>query len=299
MGSSGSSPRIGFLGLGQMGGPMVRHLAAAGYDVTAFDPVAEKLAACVGAGAKGAASAAEAVRAGEVIMTSLRSSAMFVEVAEAEVVPNVREGQTVIDMGTTEGAQTRRIAAALAAKGARFLDAPVSGSAASGRLRIFVGGEADLFRRFRPVFEVLGDPDRVVHCGPVGTGQAVKAVNQLAMGLVDAAYLEAVAFGARAGASLEAIAKGVGDEEGGGFRRRVAQVARMAIEGRADDMLVKFPELPYFLREARERGFALPMTRALFEFLDAGPRDHVDNMGRPRVACWGELMRRGAGAPDG
>ena len=171
----------------------------------------------------------------------------------------------------------------------------MSGPAASGMLRIFVGGDAALYERFRPVLDVIGDPERVVHCGPVGTGQAVKAVNQLAMGLVNAAYLEAVAFGARAGASLEAIIKGVGDEKGGGFRRRVADVARTAIEGRADDVLVKFPELPYFLREARERGFELPMTRALFSFLDAGPRDKVDNMGRPRVALWGELMRSGAG----
>ncbi|MHC5059184.1 MAG: NAD(P)-dependent oxidoreductase [Planctomycetota bacterium] len=293
MRSTDSPPRIGFLGLGQMGGPMARNLAAAGYDVTAFDPVPEKLAACVEAGAKGTASAAETVRAGEVVMTSLRSSAMFVEVAEAEILPNVSEGQAVIDMGMTEGGETRRIAADLTMKGVGFLDAPVSGSAASGRLRIFVGGEADLFERCRPILNVIGDPERVVHCGPVGTGQVVKAVNQLAMGLVGAAYLEAVAFGARAGASLEAIRQGVGDEEGTGFRRRVAEVARMVIEERADECLVKFPELPYFLHEAHELGFALPMTRALFEFLDAGPRERVDNMGRPRVAYWHELMRRG------
>jgi 3-hydroxyisobutyrate dehydrogenase len=271
---------------------MARNLAAAGYDVTAFDPVPEKLGACVEAGASGAKSAAEAVRAGEVVMTSLRSSAMFVEAAEAEILPNVTAGQVVIDMGTTESAETRRIAAELAAKGVGSLDAPVSGSAASGKLRIFVGGDADLFERCRPILNVLGDPKRVAHCGPVGTGQAVKAVNQLAMGLVNAAYLEAIAFGARAGASLEAIRQGVGDEGGTGFRRRVAEVARMAIEGRADDALAKFPELPYFLREARERGFALPMTRALFEFLDDGPRERVDNMRRPRVAYWHELMRR-------
>ncbi|MHC4198895.1 MAG: NAD(P)-dependent oxidoreductase [Planctomycetota bacterium] len=286
-------PAIGFLGLGQMGGPMARGLVAAGYRVTAFDPIEAKLDACTSAGAGGASSAAEAIGAGEVVMTSLRSSDMFAEVAETILLPNAREGHVFIDMGTTAPPRTRRFAAELAEKGAVLLDAPVSGSAASGMLRIFVGGDEGTARRMWPIFEVLGDPEHVAYCGPSGSGQAVKGTNQLAMGLVDAAYLEAVAFGVQAGASVESILKGVGQESGGGFRSRVARVAKMVLEkGDADGILVKFPELQYFLAEAREKGFPLPMTEALFEFLDPGPRDWVDNMKRPRVAYWHELMRR-------
>ncbi len=289
---SAELPAIGFLGLGQMGGPMVLNLVKAGYTVTAYDPKAERLARCVSAGAVGGSSAAEAIERGEVVMTSLRSSAMFVEVAEAELLPNARAGQIFVDMGTTEAAEVRRFAAEFARKGATLIDAPVSGGSASGMLRIFVGGEKAIAERCRPIFNILGDPERVVYCGPSGTGQAVKGVNQLAMGLVNAAYLEALAFGVRAGADPEAILKGVGDEGGGGFRALVHEFAKEAIAGKADDVLVKFPELPYFLREADERGFPLPMTRALFEFCDPGPRDWVDNMSRPRVAFWHELMSR-------
>lgn len=289
----GQRPSIGFLGLGQMGGPMVRNLVAAGYDVTAFDPVREKLDACTSAGATGASSVAEAVGAGEVIMTSLRSSEQFLEVAESGLLPNARRGQVFIDMGTTTVPETRRIAADFKKRGATLLDAPVSGSAASGMLRIFVGGDEEMVRAVWPIFEVLGDPEHIAYCGPSGSGQAVKGVNQLAMGLVDAAFVEAIAFGVRAGASVEAILKGVGQEGGGGARARVAEVANAVLEkGDANEVLVKFPELHYFLAEAQEKGFPLPMTKALFDFLDPGPRDWVDNMKRPRVAYWHELMRR-------
>lgn len=291
-GGGSALPEIGFLGLGRMGGPMAVNLVKAGYTVTAYDPVPERLARCVSAGAAGASGSAEAVRRGEVVMTSLRSSAMFVEVAESELLPNARAGQVFVDMGTTEAAETRRLAAEFAGKGATLIDAPVSGGSSSGMLRIFVGGDEAAAERCRPILNILGDPERVVYCGPSGTGQAVKGVNQLAMGLVSAAYLEALAFGIRSGADPGAILKGVGEEGGRGFRARVAELAKKVIAGGADDVLIKFPELPYFLREADERGFPLPMTRALFDFCAAGPRDRVDNMGRPRVAFWHELVNR-------
>jgi len=292
--AASGGPAIGFLGLGQMGGPMVSNLVKAGYTVTAYDPVAGKLAALAAEGAVAAGSAAEAVKAGEVVMTSLRSSAKFVEVAASTLVPNAREGQTFIDLGTTEAPEARRVAEALALKGATFLDSPVSGPSAPGTLRIFVGGDRDEYERRRPIFEVIGDPARVVHCGPSGTGQAVKAANQLAMGLVNAAYMEAVAFGVLAGASVEAIMNGVGhpgSEGGSGFRARVAEFARKARDGEAEGVYVKFPELPYYLREADERGFEAPLTRALWDFTRHGPADRVDNMGRPVVSFWSQLMQ--------
>ena len=285
-----SLPTIGFLGLGAMGGPMARRLLSAGYPLTAYDPNDERLAGCIAAGAVAATSAAEAAGHGEVVLTSLPSSALFVQVADSDLLPTARRGQVFIDMGTTEAPETRRLAAAFARKGAALLDAPVSGAAAPGRLRVFVGGDPAVFARCRPILEVLGDPERIVYCGPSSAGQAVKGVNQLAMGLVNAAFLEAVAFGVKAGADPAAIRQGVGGDEG--FRKQLAGIAGRVIDGRADEVLIKFPELPYFLREARARGFHLPLTEALLAFCDAGPRDRVDNMGRPRVAYWHELMNR-------
>ena len=287
----GSLPKLGFIGLGEMGGGMALNLARAGYAMTVFDLVAAKLGACVAAGAVAGESAREVVERSDVVLTSLRSSAVFVAVADADLVPNARAEQVFIDLGTTEAPEARRIAAALAGKDAALLDAPVSGGgagAAAGTLHIFVGGDRDVYERCRPIFEVLGDPRHVAWCGPSGCGQAVKGVNQLAMGLVDAAYMEAVAFGVRCGADPDAVIASVGGDEG--WRKRVAQAARRAKDGSADEVLVKLPELPYFLHEARDRGFAMPLTDALFAFCDAAPRDRTDNMGRPTVSFWRRLM---------
>ncbi len=293
---STTKPVLGFLGLGQMGGRMVRNLLAAEYEVIGFDPNEERLAVAVAAGAVAAADAGDAVRRGDVVLASLRSSAMFVSVCESDMLPNTRDGQVFLDMGTTEAPETRRLAAEFARKGALLLDTPVSGAPGPG-MRVFMGGDRDACERCRPILAATADPERVVYCGPSGTGQAVKTVNQLGMGLVAAAYLEAVAFGFRAGADPEALIQGVGGDDG--WRQQLAAVARQAMDGRADDILVKFPELPYFLREAEERGFQMPMTQALFEFLDAGPRDWVDNMDRPRVAFWHQLMGAGDGERRG
>ena len=294
--SESQAPRreaLGFIGLGRMGAGMALNLARAGYPMTVFDLDAAKLADCLAAGAAAAGSAADVVARSEVVLTSLPSSTVFVHVAEAALVPGARESQVFVDMGTTEAPETRRLSAALAEKGATLLDAPVSGGprgVAERTLHVFVGGNPVVYEQCRPILADLGaDPQRTAWCGPSGCGQAVKGVNQLAMGLASAAYLEAVAFGVRAGADLEAIAQSVGGDED--FRRRVADLARRAAAGSANDVLIKFPELPYFLREARERGFAMPLTEALLAFCDRGQRDWTDNMNRPRVAFWHELMQ--------
>jgi 3-hydroxyisobutyrate dehydrogenase-like beta-hydroxyacid dehydrogenase len=259
-----------------------------------FDLAPDRLADCVAAGAAAATNAPDLVERCEVVLASLPSSAAFVQAAEIDLLPHARSGQVFLDMGTTEAPETRRLAAAFAAKGADLLDCPVSGGsggAAAGTLHVFVGGQRAAYERCRPILEVLGEPRRIARCGPSGCGQAVKGVNQLAMGLVAAAYLEAISFGVRAGADLEAIAQAVGGEED--WRRRVASYARLIAEGRGEDVLIKFPELPYFLREARERGFVLPMTEALFAFCNPGPRNWADNMGRPRVSFWHQLVCAG------
>ena len=289
-GDTAGRPRLGFIGLGRMGGGMARNLVRWSPPLWVFDLKPDRVEACVAAGAVAAGSARQLVEECDVVLTSLPSSEVFVRVAERDLLPNARGGQVFLDMGTTEAPETRRLAAALAGKGAALLDCPVSGGsggAEAGTLHIFVGGDRAAYERCRAILEVLGDPQRVAYCGPSGTGQAVKGVNQLAMGLVAAAYLEAVSFGLRAGADPDAIARAVGGEEP--WRRRVAHLARLAKEGKADDVLVKFPELPYFLSEARERGFAMPLTEALHAFCQPGPRHWTDNMNRPRVSFWHQL----------
>ncbi|MHC4481324.1 MAG: NAD(P)-dependent oxidoreductase, partial [Planctomycetota bacterium] len=140
-------PTVGFLGLGQMGGPMARSLADAGYGVVAFDLIPEKVGACVEAGATPGRDAADLVARSGVVMTSLRSSAVFVQVAKADLLPAAWEGQIFIDLGTTEASETRRLAAEFAARGATLLDCPLSGSTERGTLRIFAAGEAETVER--------------------------------------------------------------------------------------------------------------------------------------------------------
>jgi 3-hydroxyisobutyrate dehydrogenase-like beta-hydroxyacid dehydrogenase len=286
-------PELGFLGLGAMGGAMARNLLAAGYPLVAFDINAERLDAIVAAGAARGESAAAVARRSDVVLTSLRSSEVWVEVAERDLVPNARAGQVFIDLGTTAPPETRRLTAAFAGKGATLLDVPVSGGPhgiETKTLRMFAGGDKAAFDRCRPILEALGGPKHIVYCGPSGSGQIVKGVNQLAMGLGDAAYMEALAFGMRAGVDPKAIREAVGGDDG--FRRHFAAIADRVIEGKGEGLWVKFPELPYFLSEAAERGFPLPLTEALRAFLSSADPRWRDNMSRPTVSFWHEVTTR-------
>lgn len=283
-----AKPCLGFLGLGAMGRPMAATLVRTGYPVLGYDIVPERLAASATEGVAPAGSVRDVADGAGFVLTSLRSSAVFVQVAESDLLPAARSGQVFVDLGTTEARETRRLARCFAQKGAALVDAPVSGGphgSHTGTLRIFVGGDEEAVTRCWPLLEALGAPGRVVYCGPSGCGQIGKGVNQLAMGLGAAAYLEALAFGVRAGVAPEALAQSVG---GGGehWREHFAEIAARVIEGTAQQVWVKFPELPYFLGEAAEQGFALPLTQALFGFCSGQDSDLRDNMGRPTVSFW-------------
>ena len=285
-------PTIGFIGLGAMGGPMATNLLAAGYSVTAYDPDAERLGEMAVQGADPTADAAEAVRAGEIIMTSLPNSATFVEVADRALLPEARRGQTFIGLGTVEPGEVRRLAPEFEARGARLLDVPVSGGphgARDGTLRMFAGGEREVFDACRPVLEVLGDPERIVYCGPSGTGQVVKGVNQMAAGLSNAAFLEAAVFGVLGGADPDAIRRGIGGESG--WRGAFNSIAERVVAGEAEYVGVKHGQLPYFLAEAEENGFELPLARALHAFCEGAP-EIVREANRMSPSFWRELTER-------
>lgn len=285
---------IGFLGLGAMGSRMARNLLRAGYPLYGFDIDPQRLAAIVADGAVAAANAAEVVRCAEVVLTSLPSSESFVQVAEESLLPNARADQIFIDLGTTTPPETHRLAAAFKAQGATLLDVPVSGwitGAEQGTLRMFVGGDEATFVDCLPILEVLGDPEYIIYCGSSGAGQVVKGVNQLASGLGAAAYLEAIAFGVRAGVDPEVINAAVGG--GDGWRQHFRVVARQVVAGKGDQVGVKFRELPYYLGEAQEQGFELPLTQTLYAFCDAGERVVIDD-NRPAPSFWHELLARKA-----
>jgi 3-hydroxyisobutyrate dehydrogenase-like beta-hydroxyacid dehydrogenase len=306
VGQRGQRPTLGFIGLGAMGGPFARNLVRADYRVLGCDLDAGRLADAArggvepvegagrgGGGATDRRAGVEAVVDGAgVVLTSLPSSEAWAELAHAVLVPRARPGQLFVDLGTVAPPETRRVAALLAARGAALLDAPLSGGpggAARGACYVFAGGPREAFERARPVLEVLGGGPgggRLTYCGPSGSGQVAKGVNQLAMGLGAAAYLEAVMFGVNAGVAPEVLAAAVGDATG--WRAMVTGTAQRIAAGEGTEIGVKFRELPYFLQEARERGFALPLTERLYAVCDQGERVTVDD-NRPAPSFYREL----------
>ena len=136
-------PTIGFIGLGNMGGRMAKNFHNAGYPLIGYDIDAAKCTALAATGATAGQDTAEVIRNSDVVMTSLRSSDVFCNVAEQHLIPNAREGRVFIDLGTTEVERTRELAAAFAERGAALIDAPVSGGphgSETGTLRIFCRG---------------------------------------------------------------------------------------------------------------------------------------------------------------
>lgn len=279
---------IGFIGASAMGSGMITNLLKGGFAVRVFDVDAAKLDAVVAEGALRGTDAVQLVRDCMFVLCSLPSSQVFVRVAEEALIPNARTGQVFIDFGTTAVPEARRIAALLEARGARLLDTPVSGSPRTQGFRVFIGGDKATAERCRPIFDAQTEPRFAVYCGPSGAGQIVKGVNQLGMGLISAACMEAVAFGVASGVSPEIIGAAVGGDSG--FRRDIGAMAAQAASGEAVKNDAKFAELPYFLAQAHAAGFAIPLTQALHTFCEPAARQWRDNMNRPYVSFWHRLM---------
>jgi 3-hydroxyisobutyrate dehydrogenase len=193
---------IGFIGLGNMGLPMVANLLKAGYPVHAYDVRREAVDLAVTQGASPAASPAEAASRAEVVVTMVPNSPE-VEVAylgPKGVLDGARAGQVAIDMSTIDPATTRRVGARLEAVGVQMLDAPVSGGvpgAVAGTLTIMVGGDPAVFAQARPILGTMGK--NVVHVGPLGSGEVAKICNNLLAGVSMIAAAEAFTIGLRAG----------------------------------------------------------------------------------------------------
>lgn len=186
--------KIGFIGLGNMGGPMAANLVRAGHEVTGFDLAAPMPAAVVAA-----ASAAEAVAGAEVVITMLPNGAILRSVAE-QVIPAMKEGAVLCDCSTVDVDSARAVADQAAAAGLGALDAPVSGGvggAAAGTLTFMVGGSDAAFATVRPLFEIMGQ--KAVHCGGPGAGQAAKICNNMILGVTMIATCEAFALADKLG----------------------------------------------------------------------------------------------------
>jgi len=198
--------RVGFIGLGLMGSGMSMNLLKAGFPLTVWNRTASKMKPLIDAGAVSAGSPREVAERSDIVIDIVTDSPDVEEVLLGPngVIHGASPGKIVIDMSTISPTVTRRIAAELARKGVKMLDAPVSGGdtgARSGTLSIMVGGEAEDFEECLPIFQTMGK--NIVHVGGHGMGQMVKLCNQILVGTNVLAVAEALMFASKAGVDLE------------------------------------------------------------------------------------------------
>jgi 2-hydroxy-3-oxopropionate reductase len=264
---------VGFVGLGIMGSPMAGHLVGAGHEVIGFDVVPESLAKLEEAGGKAAGSVAQAVASAEVVITMLPNHPQVEQVVLGAdgVLEHAKDGLLLIDMSTIRPESSLAIAEAAKAKAIRVLDAPVSGGEAgakSAALSIMVGGDAADFEAAKPFFDVLGKT--VVHVGPHGAGQVVKAANQLVVGGTYALVAEAIvlleASGVDAKTGLDVLAGGLAASRILDLKRE-SMVARQFAPGFRIDLHHK--DMGIALAAARQADVSLPVTGLVAQLVAA------------------------------
>jgi 3-hydroxyisobutyrate dehydrogenase len=198
-------PAIGFIGLGNMGGPMAANLVKSGGHVLGFDVIQASRQASAQDGLQIVANAGGTVDDADVIITMLPGGEHVLSVWN-EIVPLARQGTLFIDCSTIDVASARKAHALAAARGIATLDAPVSGGvggAKAATLTFMVGGSAHAFARGKPILERMGK--RVVHCGEAGNGQAAKICNNMILGASMIAVSEAFVLGEKLGLSHQAL----------------------------------------------------------------------------------------------
>lgn len=196
---------IAFIGLGNMGNPMAANLVKAGHDVRGFDLVAQNLDAARANGLSVAASAAEAVREADAVVTMLPAGRHVLSVY-ADIVPAAAKGTLFIDSSTIDVESARKAHAVAAEAGMLSVDAPVSGGvggAAAGTLTFMAGGAAEAFARAEPLLQPMAG--KVVHCGEAGAGQAAKICNNMILGISMIGVSEAFVLAEKLGLSHQAL----------------------------------------------------------------------------------------------
>jgi 3-hydroxyisobutyrate dehydrogenase-like beta-hydroxyacid dehydrogenase len=194
--------RIGYVGLGMMGGGMATHLVKSGYPVTVFDLSPEAIERVMEFGAERADSPKAVAEASDVVITSLPNPSIVEAVALGDdgIVHGVRPGAVYVDMSSIEPETTRKVGAEIQKRGAHMLDVPVGKgppAAASGDLTLMVGGDSAVVESCADVLDTLGS--RRIYCGPLGAGVTTKLVNNLLSCSIAALVGEALAIGAKAG----------------------------------------------------------------------------------------------------
>jgi 2-hydroxy-3-oxopropionate reductase len=262
----GNGLRIGFLGTGLMGTPMIHRLAAAGYELRVWNRSPDR-AAELSQLAGVCATAEDAARDSEVVISMLLDGPVTQDVLDGQgVIAAMAKGGLVINMASVEPATDIRLAALASAKGVGYLDAPVSGGVAgaeAGTLAILVGGTDVDFARAEPILKAMGRPTRI---GATGAGQAAKLANQVIVGSTIAAVAEALRLAEAAGCDLGLLR----DALRGGFAdSRILDLhGKRMVEGNflpGGRAALQLKDLDNALALAAEKGLSLPVSRTARE----------------------------------
>lgn len=263
---------LGFVGLGNMGGPMAANLVRAGHRLTVFDLSPAALDALVSAGAKAAVSPREVAASTEIVLTSLPTppAVESVYLGADGLASGARSGQIFVELSSITPALARKVAAALAQKGVAVLDAPVSGGvggAKAGTLAIMVGGDRDALERAEPILKTIGE--KIFYVGPSGAGNTMKILNQLLVGVNTVAAVEVVALAAQSGLDTDLVGEIIGVSAG--FSRSFGTRFPKGLQrdykpGFAVDLMRK--DLRLVTAFAEEVGIRLPMASQALHVFD-------------------------------
>src|SRR3977135_3226893 len=274
---------IGFIGLGLMGRPMAANLLKAGYDITVWNRTPSRADGLVAQGAKRAATPRDVATASEVVFTIVSDPPALESVLWGGdgVFAGLRRGSVLVDSSTVSPALERRAAAAAAAQGAEFLDAPVTGGtwgAEKGELVFMIGGEAETLEAARPVLPAMGK--NVFHLGPTGAGQTIKLAMNSLLAVEVQAFAEALALVQRAGLSGEKLVEVM--------QSSMARAGILDIKAPSmlsGDFKPSFPlrlmhkDLSLALDLANQLGVALPATaaaRETYNYVKGAAKEDLD-----------------------
>lgn len=256
--------RVGFVGLGTMGAAMAGHLVRAGHPTTVWNRTPGRAASLVALGATEASSPAAVAASSDVVLISISDTPDVEAVlfGPGGIAEKAAPGNLVIDCSTISPSATRAFAERLAGHGVAFVDAPVSGGsegAQKATLTIFVGGEPAAVERARPILERFGKT--ITHVGRIGSGQAVKAVNQVMIAGVYLAVAEGLVLAMKAGLDPDQVVSALGGGVAGSWilaNRSARMIANEYPLGFRTSLHLK--DLGIALGMARELGVALPVA---------------------------------------
>ena len=255
--------RVGFIGLGLMGGSIALNARAGGHELIVHDVRRDAAAPHLKAGATWAAGAREVAEAAEIVFTSLPGPREVEAVAEG-LIAGMRQGTPWFDLSTNSPTVVRRLHARFAAKGIAMLDAPVSGGprgAKSGKLALWVGGERAVFDQFRAVLDAIGD--QVLYIGPIGAGSVAKLVHNCAGYAIQAALAEVFTLGVKAG--VDPLALWAAVRQGSlGRQRTFDRLGRQFLQGVFDppEFALKLAHKDVSLATELGRELGVPMRIA-------------------------------------